>query len=470
MLRVRLFGGLALESEGVALPMPARRRACSLLGWLALHPGMHPRSEVAGRFWPEVLDSSARKSLRTELVAIRHSLGTAEEGALVTTRDMVGLADDAVVVDAQEFDRLARDGRPAEAVALCDGELLTGLDDEWVYEAREAHRHRLGDVLERVAIDAEMAGALTDAVGISRRRIALDPLREDAHRQLIRRLIAAGEAAAARLAFEDLARRLRAELHVAPSRETRRLLETIHAHDGVLALVTAPPPPPLPPGLARREHSPFVGREDPVGWLRAQWSEARRGSGRLAVIAGDPGIGKTRLASELGRAAREEGAAVLLGRCQEEVLISYQPFVEAFGRYVAAMPPEVLRAQVGAHGGELARLVPELARRVPDLADPAGDDSEGRRFRLFEAASGFLANASRAWPVALLLEDLHWADKPTALLLAHVVRSIQAERVLIIGTYRDTDIGEPLTALLPELRREQTLERLRLGSLHRGDV
>ena len=80
MLRVRLFGGLALESDGVALPTPERRRACSLLGWLALHPGMHPRSEVAGRFWPEVLDSSARKSLRTELVAVRHSLGAEGDG------------------------------------------------------------------------------------------------------------------------------------------------------------------------------------------------------------------------------------------------------------------------------------------------------------------------------------------------------------------------------------------------------
>src|SRR3954469_642867 len=102
MLRVRLFGGLALESEGVALPLPERRRAWSLLGWLALHPGMHPRSEVAGRFWPDVLDSSARQSLRTELVAVRRSLGAASEGALVAPREMVGLVGDNVVVDARE--------------------------------------------------------------------------------------------------------------------------------------------------------------------------------------------------------------------------------------------------------------------------------------------------------------------------------------------------------------------------------
>ena len=109
----------------------------------------------------------------------------------------------ASVVDAREFERLVREGRLEEAVDLCDGELLPGLDAEWVYEAREAHRRRFGDVLERLAADAEAAGALKDAIRISRRRVELDPLREDAHRELIRRLIAAGEVAAARVAFDE---------------------------------------------------------------------------------------------------------------------------------------------------------------------------------------------------------------------------------------------------------------------------
>jgi DNA-binding SARP family transcriptional activator/tetratricopeptide (TPR) repeat protein len=467
MLRVRVFGTFALEADGVALPLPARRRACSLLGWIALHPGMHPRSEVAARFWPDVLDSSARKSLRTELVAVRRALGVENEGVLVATRDMVGLVGDSLFVDAREFERLVRASRLGEAAELCDGELLPGLDAEWVYEARESHRHRLGDVLARLAADAVAAGAHQDAIRISRRRVELDPLREDAHRQLIECLIAAGEVSAARMAFDDLARRLRAELRVPPSRETYRLLEAIH---GAPASMAAEARPPLPAALARRERSPFVGREDALAWLEAQWSQAREGSGRLAVIAGDPGIGKTRLVSELGRRAYEQGATVLLGRCHEEVLISYQPFVEAFGRYVGAVAPDVLRTQVGPDEVALARLVPELARRLPELAEPAGGDPEGERFRLFEAAASVLAHAARSWPVVLLVEDLHWADKPTALLLTHVVRSIQAERVLVIGTCRETELGEPLASALADLRRDRALERLRLGSLHRGEV
>ena len=470
MLHVRLFGAVALESKGVLLPMPERRRACSLLAWLALHPGMHPRSEVAGRFWPDVLDASARKSLRTELVAVRRALGAAGGGVVVATRDMVGLVGDAVFVDAREFERLVQQGRLEEAVNLCDGELLPGLDDEWVYDARESHRHHLGDVLELLAADAEATGALTDAVRVSRRRVELDPLREDAHRELIRRLIAAGEVSAARVAFDDLARRLRTELHLPPSSETRRLLEAIHAHGVVPASAAAETPPPLPPALARRERSPFVGRGDSLGWLRAQWSEALGGSGRLGAIAGDPGIGKTRLASQLAHAAHREGAAVLLGRCHEEVLISYQPFVEALSRYVAAVSPDLLWVQLGTYGGELTRLVPELARRLPDLPEPVSGDSDGQRFRLFEAAGALLANASRSWPLVLLLEDLQWADKPTALMLTHVVRSIQTERVLIIGTYRDSELSEPLAMLLADLRRDRALEQLGLGSLDRGEV
>src|SRR6185312_943537 len=116
---------------------------------------------------------------------------------------------------------------------------------------------------------------------------------------------------------------LRAELQVPPSRETRLLLEAIHAHAGARRAGVEGLPPPLPPVLERQERSRLLGREDPLGWLHGQWSEARGGSGRLAVIAGDPGIGKTRLVTELGRAAHAAGAAVLVGHCQEEVLISY---------------------------------------------------------------------------------------------------------------------------------------------------
>ena len=296
----------------------------------------------------------------------------------------------------------SREGRLEEAVELCDGELLPGLDAEWVYEARESHRHRLGDVLERLAADAEAAGALKDAIRISRRRVELDPLREDAQRELIRRLIAAGEVAAARVAFDDLARRLRAELHVPPSRETRRLLEAIHAHAGAPASAAAERCRRCPPALARRERSPFVGREDALGWLRAQWSEARRGSGRLAVIAGEPGH-RQDAAGERARPRRSRGgrggAARPLSRGGADLLSAVRRGVRSVRRGGVARGA----ARPGRHatGASSRGSFPSSPGGSRILPEPAGDDSEGQRFRLFEAAGSLLANASRSWPVVL---------------------------------------------------------------------
>src|SRR3954453_21340812 len=123
MLRVRLFGGLALESDGTALPPPAGRRARELLGWLALHPGRHARAAVAARLWPDVLDQSARASLRTTLHELRGALGD-DAGCIVADRETVAL--DHAWVDAREVEALLAAGVVDEALALCDGELLAG--------------------------------------------------------------------------------------------------------------------------------------------------------------------------------------------------------------------------------------------------------------------------------------------------------------------------------------------------------
>src|SRR5262245_5718345 len=137
-LRVRVLGDLAVEVAGEAVEPPSGRRPRALLAWLALNPGVHPRSEVAALFWPDVLDESARASLRVALSAVRAALGLAAE-QLTSTRDRVGFAHGADVwVDAAAFEALCTDGRIEEALALRRGELLAGLDDDWVYTARDA--------------------------------------------------------------------------------------------------------------------------------------------------------------------------------------------------------------------------------------------------------------------------------------------------------------------------------------------
>jgi DNA-binding SARP family transcriptional activator len=205
MLRVRVFGGLALESDGAALEPPASRRARELLGWLALNPGRHARAAVAARFWPDVLDASARASLRTTLHELRRALGP-EGDCVVADRDIVAL--EGARVDALEVEALLRDGRADEALALCDGDLLAGLEEDWVLAARDDFRQRLAARLGALADAADAAGDRAAALRLSREQVALDPLSEERTRALVRRLAAAGERAAALGAYERLRERL----------------------------------------------------------------------------------------------------------------------------------------------------------------------------------------------------------------------------------------------------------------------
>jgi len=240
-------------------------------------------------------------------------------------------------------------------------------------------------------------------------------------------------------------------------------------------LLWAPAPPPrfpLPAWLAIREPTPFVGRGPHLEQLRKAWSRVQAGQRQLVLVSGEPGIGKTRLTAEFARAAHDEGAVVLLGRSTEETLTPYQPFVEALRHYVTAAPVHQLQAWMPPGGAELKRFIPELDERLPALPPPLGGDPEGQRYRLFDAVASLLAAISRAAPVVFLLEDLHWADKPTLLLLRYLARSPEDSRLLAIGTYRETEVtqNQPLAETIADLRRDQLFERLALEGLGVDDV
>ncbi len=471
MLYVRLLGELALEADGEPLEPPTSRRARALLAWLALHPGPRSRAEVAARFWPDVLDSSARASLRTALSGVRRSLGPAAS-ALVAGRDTVGLDPERLWVDAAEFEALVAADRLEDALALSRGDLLGGIDDDWALQARDEHRDRLAWVLSNLADRAEDGGDGEAAVRLSRRRLALDPLSEEATRDLMRRLAAAGDRAAAHTTYTRLRDRLRAELSMAPSAETRRLAEELRGAGDAGAQPAEPAAFALPARLAVAAAEPFVGRGDEESRLGRAWERAAAGRRTLVLVAGEPGIGKTRLAARVAAGAQAGGAAVLYGRCDEDGVASYQPFVEALTGFVAAAPQGELEAHVIEHGGELVRLVPELGRRVPAAEAPAAGDAEGRRARLFEAVAGLLEGAARRRPVLLVLDDLHWADGPTLLLLRHVSRVAGSAPLLVLGTYRETELGRthPLTGALADLRREGEVPRVALAGLGHDDV
>jgi class 3 adenylate cyclase len=208
----------------------------------------------------------------------------------------------------------------------------------------------------------------------------------------------------------------------------------------------------------------FVGRDGELDRLGQLWKEAAAGERRVAFLAGEPGVGKTRLAAELAKQVHDDGATVLAGRCDEDLGVPYQPFVEAL-RHFADHAPD-LEQRLGRYGGELARLVPELIERVPALAPPLRSDPEMERYRLFDAVAAWLTATATKEPVFLVLDDIQWAAKPTLMLLRHVVAS-GSGRILVVGTYRDTELTHehPLLEIVPDLRRQGGVERLSLAGL-----
>jgi len=212
----------------------------------------------------------------------------------------------------------------------------------------------------------------------------------------------------------------------------------------------------------------FVGRDAELERMKLRWKEAVAGERRAVLFGGEPGVGKTRLAAELAAFAYEDGGgAVLAGRCDEDLGVPYQPFVEALRHFLDHTPPESLPARLGRYGGELARLLPEVAERLPDLPPPLKSDPETERYRLFDAVAGWLAAVSSDRPLLLVLDDVQWAAKPTLLLLRHVLHAAEPMRLLVVATYRDTDIGRghPLGELLADLRRDTNVDRISLSGL-----
>ena len=216
----------------------------------------------------------------------------------------------------------------------------------------------------------------------------------------------------------------------------------------------------------------YVGRVAERKRLTELWGQAREGSLRVALIGGEAGVGKTRLSTHLALEAHADGATVLYGRCDEDLGVPYQPWVQALGHLVkearAAAPRRLCRAFRRRPG----RLVPALRDRVSDLPSPRESDPETERYLLYAAVAGLLEGAGEQEPMLLILDDLHWADAPTLSLLRHVVASGSPMRVMVVGTYRDSDLSRdhPLTALLADLHREQGVERVKLTGLDSEDV
>ena len=217
----------------------------------------------------------------------------------------------------------------------------------------------------------------------------------------------------------------------------------------------------------------FVGRQREMAELRSALDDALSGQGRLFMLVGEPGIGKTRTTQELASYAENRGANVLWGRnYEEEGTPPYWPWVQAVRSYIHQANEERLISEIGRGGSSIADVVPQMHDKITDLNPSPPMEPEAARFRLFDSITTFLKNAAQNQPLMLVLDDLHWADRPSLLLLEFLARELGDARLLLVGCYRDTDLSRqhPLAETLAQLSREPVFRRQVLRGLDQDEV
>jgi DNA-binding SARP family transcriptional activator len=498
--RVQLCGRLSVEVNGAQVADRLRGRQVRLLLAYLLLNRLRPvgREELIGALWPEQAPASEDAALRTLLSRLRSALGS----SALSGRDELTLSfPEPIWVDveaaATELQRSMRaleraDARGAWALAqvplnIASRKLLPSAQASWL----EPRRRELEDVrLRALEVIGEaglrMGGSqVTSVERAARALIEAERYRESGYVLLIEALAARGNVAEGMRVFEQLRTLLRDELGTTPSAGAiavhERLLRPALRSSSPVGQTQRVAALELPPELRARSEVPLVGRRQELAELGRLWERAERGlvSGsvspgqhaqRIVCLAGEAGIGKTRLAAELARRVHDDGGVVLAGRAPREALVAYQPLLEALRHYFAVAPLEELRAAVADFGPELARLVPELRRRVPEVTPEPSGDSEGERYRLFEAVVGLLGAICATAPVLMVLDDLHWADRPTLLLLRHLARAPQPARLLILVAYRVEDTDEDLGDVLADLRREGLVTQIDVGGLSQPET
>lgn len=479
MIEVRLLGPPRVEVDGAPVSFDTRK-AVALLAYLALSDLPRPRDLLADLLWGDGDIQHARGSLRRTLSSIRSSL---DADCLDADRSTVALRrGPGLLVDVRRAREAVADADVELAAALHRGEFLEGFAltgapayEEWQQATAEALRVEHGVLLRRLVSLREDGGDLAGALAAARRWVALDELHEPAHQAVIRLAALSGDRAGALAGYRGCVRILDHELGVAPLAETTALYESVRDASLDVRPPPAPPPPAAPQPSAhpgrRAATTPLVGRDSTLADLLAEHREAAR-HGRVVVLDGEAGVGKTRLAEELLSRVGDEGAVTLVGRAfQEESSLSYAPLVQALrSRLLQDTGWADTLGNTARHAA--GRLVPELlAERHPVPVDAVAPGAEERFlagvWEALVAAAGGTGAAAGAG--VFLLDDAQWADEATLALLAYGSRRLRDQRLLLVLTWR-TPSERPLRRVLAELERSgeatvHTLQRLDLGDV-----
>ncbi|MDQ3849043.1 MAG: AAA family ATPase [Actinomycetota bacterium] len=486
-LRLTLFGELQvhLGDRDVAERLPGRQGR-ALVAYLVLNQErLVSRDELLNVLWPQRPPAAPEAALSSVLAKVRRALApgqiTGRQALTLQLPPDVEVDVRAVGEQTERAESALAGGDPATAREAAQAvldvlaqPLLPDLGGEWIETWRRQFAELEPRVLE-IAARAGLAlgeGHLPAAERAAAALVARQPFREGGYALLMEAQAGQGNVAEALRTFERVRVLLRDELGAAPSPSLVALHERLlHAQDG--APTVAPPPhrevagSSLPTVTSQMIEGAFVGREDLLGRLRTRWAECRAGQSRIVLLVGEAGVGKTRLAAEFAEEVHADGGTVLYGRADEEALLPHQPFVEALHHLVGQA--DTVLADLSPQDREiLRRLLPDLLPTDNAAVAVSGHEDRALRYRLFEAVATLLCLATRCrCPLLLILDDLHWADPPTLLMLRHLLRHSQLTNLLVVGTFRHVEVGRdhPLLDLLTDLRRERRYDRLTLGGL-----
>ena len=462
-LRVELLGGFRVLTDGRVSARPPGARQQQLIAFLVLHARSAPvlRQRIAGSLWPESSDAQALTNLRRELHHLRDAWPSLDGLVDAGSRTLAWRPDAGAAVDLVAFEAAADRGlagdRAAlhEAARLYKGDVLPGCAGEWIDADRERLRQRAGKVLARLVDLLEHDRAFGDAIEYAQQSLRLDPLDELAWCALMRCHARRGERATALHLYQQCAALLKKELGIQPGAATRATYREILDLDADSPVIPAPP---------RTVVYPLVGRTAEWHALLNAWQAAAAGRPRLALIRGEAGIGKSRLAEELVDWCGPRSINTVTARCYAgEGRLAYAPI--AAWLKSDALQPALMKLD-GLWLTDVARLCPEIVAARPEIPAPDRDLESWQRLRFFEA----LAQAFRsAAPLVLVLDDLQWADADTLEWLQYFLRSASDTRALVVGTLRaeEEQDNPPLGRLLGRLEHDG-LTTIALGPLDRA--
>jgi len=470
MLSINLLGTPQILVDGQPLTI-TRKKSRALLYYLAAHDKPVTREHLLAFFWPDQDRASAQQILRTTLHGLRKALGS----DLVVEDDALSISSD-VAVDVRTFETsltapISNFQLLTSTLQLYRGDFLTDFTlgdaadfDDWTFGQQEHYRRLAVRGYVALSKQYEDQGDFAAALDTLDRALKFDRLQEDLQRTALRLHYLAGDRAGAIRRYEALRKLLDEELGVPPMAETRALYDEIVGDKGLAIRDQGLGISQRQPSIVTRQSSivtsealPFIGRERELCVLRD--AVAAR---QLAVIEGEPGIGKTRLAAEF---LRTDKRLLLIAAAHElEHALPYQPIIEALRGLLAQPDWPVRRSQLqlaDVWRKEVARLVPELSDMSASAMSSAVDES-----RLWEGLHQFLIALARTQPIALLFDDLQWADASTLALLGYLVRSTTPDQaVAFVATLRPIAPRTPAASLLQTLTREKRIVRLSLDRL-----